>query len=479
MRIVHLTIAMLVAVIAFAVPAQAVVKPKLPISQEFRKIDNVIIGKITGIDAERRLVSADVTEVLKGKAAAQQMRVQIVQPADLLKAVVVGEPVVVFARNNGAASIHLADTWFASQPLANVPMAWRTVQEGTVMRLGFPGRTSALVRVVHDLAAGRFALLEEVADPFAGEIKAIAKLNISKPTFLLAGDFTGDGKTDLLAGSPDGAKLFVNGGSGFEDATEAWGLKGAGGSRACYDSAIGCLLLGAKVLTNDGKKFSPAGEVDLPADLLAVAIVRSPADSKPQVLAVTTAGQVLTFESPAAGQTQWTKKTGPALWKNDAATPPIAAAIGNFAEDGSAAIVVLREAEITRYALDGKTPPADFTRLTGDRLGVYDKEGRGFKGSAVLAMDVNGDGNLDFVIVHEGGGMVLINRGYGAFFVSVAGAKAISPSAGKKPPFTLTSGAPCAGAKLRPEGPPDLLVLSADGQLYDVPSRAPAEPATP
>ena len=96
-------------------------------------------------------------------------------------------------------------------------------------------------------------------------------------------------------------------------------------------------------------------------------------------------------------------------------------------------------------------------------------------------MDVNGDGRMDLLIVHESGGMVLINRGYGTFFVSIAGAKAISPAAEKKPPFTITPTTPCAGAAMRGDGHQDLLVLGEDGQLYDVGNAPPqgAEPARP
>ena len=82
--------------LGIASPASSVVKPKQPLAGAFSKIDNVIVCKVSAVDEARRLVEADVTAVVKGKAAGQKVRIQIVEPKGLLNDVAPGQPVVIF-----------------------------------------------------------------------------------------------------------------------------------------------------------------------------------------------------------------------------------------------------------------------------------------------------------------------------------------------------------------------------------------------
>ena len=103
------------------------------------------------------------------------------------------------------------------------------------------------MRLVNDMKSGKSTFLDEAADPFAGEIRRLAQLNVSKPTFLIAEDFNGDKKADLLVGTGEGARVFVQTASGFGDATEASGLKGVAAGRAAFAAGKGLVLLGSRI----------------------------------------------------------------------------------------------------------------------------------------------------------------------------------------------------------------------------------------
>ena len=96
--------------------AGAVIKVDMPVSNVYKVANPVIVGKVSGLKKENRVVEVEVAEVVKGVFAQKTFRVQIVQPQALIGHVGVGEPVVVFVGRAiaGAAApvtVHLADTW--------------------------------------------------------------------------------------------------------------------------------------------------------------------------------------------------------------------------------------------------------------------------------------------------------------------------------------------------------------------------------
>jgi hypothetical protein len=140
-------------------------------------------------------------------------------------------------------------------------------------------------------------------------------------------------------------------------------------------------------------------------------------------------------------------------------------------------VIVAFENSLTRYSLDGTR--SDFTRLTGEPLSTYLKDAGGeFKtGMKLIPLDANGDGRRDLLVLSEGANFLLINRGFGAFFVSPAAASLALGSAPDKP-FPYASSATAshwAAVDARGDHHEDLLILTPDGALYRLGNPPPAK----
>jgi hypothetical protein len=467
------------ALAAWSTPAGAVIKVDVTVSKIGDESRAVLVGTVTAVAADSRVATVRIDDAVKGESPAPEVRVQVPVPPDLFARVAVGGRAALFIAKSGGGSValvHLGDAWLMAQRVPDAtPPLWRVAQPYEAGET-FPGRTAALVRLLGEMKAGKPTLLNHVDPLFLrGGIREAAKLGVTRPTFLAAADASGDGKPDLLVGTPDGARLFLAAGDGYQDATAPWGLAGAAGACPAFGDLTGDgkadLLLGGTVWVNQGAKFAAApARLDLPdgAKTLAATIADLTADKKADAAVLLADGRLLVFENPGAPDKPWRRLPDRALWREG--PPGVAAAFGDWGDDGRPHVLVVRETGLARYALGEDGPaPADYARLTGKRQAEFFK-GRadGLKGAAAAALDANGDGRRDFLLLAEGGSLLLVNRGFGTFLAVLDLGEALKSGEGRTVPFQLGPATPWTAADTSSDRRDDLLVLTEDGRLFDV-----------
>jgi len=475
------------AVLGWGLPALAVIRVDNTVSKIYADSKAVVVGTVTAVNPDNRVADVKVTDAAKGESPGEKVRLQIVSPEDLIAKVAAGQPVVLFIDEDksGAfvALVHLADTWLLAQRVPeSKPPVFRVVQVFDYGKQTFPGRTVAMARMAAELKGGKSTLLNKVEPNFfRGAIKEVAKLGVARPTLLAAADVNGDKKPDVVVAAADGAHLFLAAGAGYEDATATWGLAGAPGLVAAFGDASGDgkpdLLLGKEIYINDGQKFTPAKallQVPDSAKPLAAALADVTGDKKADALFLLAGGTVLIFENPGAPGQPWSQKSPVALWQEKEAA--LAAAFGDWGDNGRPHVLAVRPGGIVRYALDADGgPPAGFERLTGEKT-PHVVSPEGLKNVVATAVDVNGDRRPDFLLVAEGGTLVLVNRGFGAFLDALDGGSALVATPDRPVPFKLSPATPVAAADLHGDAIDDLLILAPDGRLFEADNHAKASP---
>ena len=454
----------LICVLTFALArsAEAVFPAKLPLPKMYETSASVLVARVSKLTELNRVVDVEVTDAIKGDKT-DKLRIQVVKPEGIFKQLREGDPIVICTsrgRGAGDATIHLADTFLLGRlkPQTSPPV-WQIIDEqSNDFKKTFPGTTPLLIEALRELKNQKPTFLNSADDRMFSEGAVdVAQLKIT-PTALFAADFNGDKLSELLVATAHGPRIFTKNGESYEDITVKFSLPESGQLLAVGDlngdSKLDLLIDKTPYLRQE-MGFKSAAPLDVPArnDLLAISIANG------RVFALTKGGR---FSNGIESKQLWNAPAAPA-----GAQSQQSAIIGAFDTGDEVSAIVVDESSLIRYSLDGRA--SDFTRLTGEPLSSYLKSSGGkFKNPKLVSLDANGDGRRDLLVLSEGANFLLINRGFGAYFISPgAGSLALGSAPDKQFPFaayaTLSH---WAAIETRPDHREDLLILTPDATLY-------------
>jgi hypothetical protein len=284
----------------------------------------------------------------------------------------------------------------------------------------------------------------------------------------------------LLIGVGGGVQLLLGAEAGFVDATEPWGLNELSDRSGAIRQGVFIdfngdrrpdLLVNSTVWLNQGNRFLASGTAEIPgAEQLLTIAPQTPGDNEPAHLVTLrkTGELALCPSTPQPGKT-WPAQSLGKLWNAAPADLPLAAAIGRWGGDGKLSVVAVRNNNLTRHSLNPADEPADFHRMTGEKPEALGKAfPKGLAGVQVLAGSFTGGSGADCLILADGGGLLLVHRGYGTFFLNPDAAARLRPSADRPLPFQFAPSLRWAVADLHGDGYAELLVLTEDGVLYEM-----------
>lgn len=459
-----------VALLLMAIPAQGLIGVKVPIDGLFRSSRQILVGRISAIAADRPIIDVEIVEAIRGTSPGQKVRIQVVKPEGLTRELAVGGAVALMQDKQNFA-IHMGDRWLLAEQLpAQGGPAFRVRDEYPLLLQTFPGRTEALIDLFRQMRTRLNRILNATEDNIFREIKQLGQLEVRNAEALFAADFNGDKKPDLLIQTSQGVRLFLHADGQYRDATAAAGLSGTGLAFAGDANGDGQVdvVAGGQLFLNDGGKFRTAGKLELPppGGILVAGFVDVSGTKRQDIAVLMRTGQLLIWQNPGAAGQPWVAQPPRTLWPASEPAPE-AAAFGEWGDDGRTHVIGIRKNDVVRYALaDGGSAPGDILRLTGDRMGVFDRENHGLAGAVVTTFDSNADGRRDLLVVNEPFGLMLVNRGFGAFFASPITAIALKDMPERPVPFRITPATRLAAADFGGDGCDDLVVLTEDGRLY-------------
>lgn len=370
--------------------AHAVIAVKLPVSDIYDGSRTVIVGNVTKINAETGGVVASA-KALKGTLAGDTVRFKIEKLPDVLSKLKEGSPFVLLTGEKPESyALNLADTWLLPVATEKIPNLYGVSSEKD-LKQSYPGTSAALMKIVENRAAGKYDMLDKVTEQdsvamFHGGIKDLGTFEAPGATALYTIKALRGNRKSLVASGASGLKFF-----------------------AASDKGI-----------TSARASLPAIPM---ADVIAVSVIDLTGTGAPVIATLKKSGELNLYETPGSPAATKTIQ----LWKEGNAS---AAAFGNFGEDDKPCVIVVKEDNILRYPLDGAAP-ADFLRMTGERISSYHHENpKWLAGATASPLDINGDGKTDMLINTPAGPMLLINRGYGAFFIDQDVAKVLKTSAG-------------------------------------------------
>lgn len=456
-------------------PAAAVIRVDIRISAIYDVAKVVLIGKTIRLDNSTKTAEVETSEVVKGDFHNRKLRLQFATLPDRLRDFRVNEPVVIFIGAR-VTSIHAGDYFWTADPvLRSEPPTWRVTKKHPI-GTRFPGRTVALIDVVHQLKTGHATLMNEMEHKvWRGGIRNWGSV-MPKASYIVATDLTGDGKAELLLGNADRVQLLVNAGHRFVDRTKDWGLADAKGNWAAFadlnaNNRID-VLIGKQIWINQGDHFLEGDKLALADDFkpLTVGLLDVTGNGKPDIAFLTRTGEVRIFQNPGPAGGSWTELPPRSLWSGG--EEAVAASFSSdWGDTGKTHVMVVRPSGITRYALqaDGGAP-ADFERLTGETLESFNKlkHQTRWNVAGAVTLDINGDGRKDFIVFHDDGGPTFVNRGFGMFFLSTEPAVAIRRYEGEEVPWSVTRGTRFGAGDIHGDKFDDLLIVTEDGKLFEL-----------
>lgn len=466
--------------------AEAVIKIEFPVSRIYKESKTVRSATVVAVDASRGVVAVKPGETFKGVPARASLLLTLTAPAGVIGRVATGQPVALFladTEGQGVAIVHVADSWLLGQCVADAKPPALNIVQGYDGARAFPGRTAALVRLLAAMKVGR-SPMEDKLDPacLAGKSREVANLGV-KATFLETADVNGDTHTDLLVGTSAGVRLFLGSANGYANVTDAWGLRDLKAEHAAAGDVSGDrlpdLLLGPNLFVRKGDGFAraePAPDLPPEAEWLDAALADVTGDQAADIVVLLRTGELVELRNPREAGKPWPRASRK-LWEDGGAAA--ARFSTHWGESSQLGVMVVRGDGVTRHVLAGDGEPATpFMRLTGTPWPP--KLAAGSPSPAAVkrvVLDCDGNGKPDFLLFAPGGGVALLNRGFGAFYVDYSIPLALKPEDPKAQPFSIGAGTFLAGGQLQRGELPrqNLLVLTEDGRLYEVPNTPPID----